>query len=164
MPDQFNPNSFPPQEQLQDSRYNDAKQKLRVFLIVIIAVRVVYVLFDAVLCFYWDAGFTSVVMNVISALVLFLFAKAIYKGSKPLLWLILIGGVVSVTSNMISGGILDALQNGNLLYTLYIFVLLVSCVIQIVFSVIALFGKDFKYYFENMKETAFAVRPPQNRK
>jgi len=130
----------------------EAKRNIGLLMAAAIGSRGIYILVEIILSVQRSLPYSP--MNLVGFCIGCLFAFAVYGGAKPLLWLMLVGGLYSVFQLFVPNGeiVLQNLLMGDWFYNLYIFLLIAVCLLQAGISIYALANKRFDAYFQKAKE------------
>ena len=135
------------------------KKKIGLLMIFIITLRVVFSTIETVYCLSRNVSISACIMNYATIVIGSLFAFAVYKGTKALLYLMMVGGFYSIVMLFVNnnGVVFENLQAGDAFYNFYVFALIAVCFFQIVICLHVLLNKKFNNYFLKMTEINKAV-------
>jgi len=117
--------------------------------ILLLVVRLVFAVSETVFIINRGLPLSSYFLNYLAMLVSILFAFGIYKGFKPLAWLLITGAAVSLL-NLAINNLLAGFAAGDALYKFYVVALIVSMLVQIISMLAVILHSDSKKYFTSV--------------
>lgn len=128
------------------------RKLIGIYMIVFIASRVLFSIIETVFCLSREISISNCILNYVLILVASSFAVIIYNGTKPLLYLLIVGSVFTPFKLLTNAEVIENLKQGDSFYNFYIYSLLFVSLIQLVVCICILVNKKANIYFSKAEQ------------